>query len=297
MADHFTVGLNLLDNSFNAEDARNYGLAIFFSDTQCTFCILDGKRNKLIALHQMLKYDVQQINTLSSQKISYPDFLKGVLTSMPWLKSSFRQVKIAYEGKKSTLIPSSLFDPARLEDYLQFNFQPGKDEDVLADHLISMDSYQVFTIPVHIRQSILTHFPGSRIVLAASVLIESVWINYKNRINAPRVFLNLCATFFNLMIFDGRQMSYFNTFAFQNPEDVTYYLIFVLEQLNLNPETIPLIMLGNVERGDELVELLFKYVRHVEFGRRNEGYKYSYALNQLPPHVHSPLFNFFSCGL
>jgi hypothetical protein len=78
---------------------------------------------------------------------------------------------------------------------------------------------------------------------------------------------------------------------------VTYYLVFVLEQLNLNPETIPLVLLGDVEATVGLSELLHRYIRHVERGRRNEAFRYSYILNQLPPQSNFPLLNFFSCAL
>ena len=297
MTDHFTGGLTLLDDSFNPQEARNYGLAIFLSDTSFTFCILDFKRNKVIGLQELVKADVQQLNTLSNQKISYPDFLDSIFNAMPWLTSPFKLVKIAYEGKKSTLIPAPLFNPDEKENYLRFSFQSGGEEKFLSDHLLSMDSFQVFSVPAFILNSISERFQDIRIVHATSVLIESIWINYKNRINAFRVFLHLRSSLFDLMIFDGRQMTYFNTFPFQNPEDVTYYLIFVLEQLNFNPETVPLILLGNVEKGAALVELLLRYVRHVEFGRRNDVYRYSYMLNQLPQHAYYPLLNFFSCGL
>jgi hypothetical protein len=102
---------------------------------------------------------------------------------------------------------------------------------------------------------------------------------------------------FDLVIFDGRQLTYFNSFSFQNPDDVVYYLIFVLEQLKFNPESMPLVLLGNVEKGGALFELLYRYIRHIEFGRRNETYKYSYLFGQVPPQLNYPLMNFLSCGL
>ncbi|MEI6682588.1 MAG: DUF3822 family protein [Bacteroidota bacterium] len=296
MADHFTVGLSLTDNSFSLQETHNYGLAMFAGDSRFTFAVLDFKRNKFLALHQLVNAD-GQIPSATGQRLSYSDFLREVFGAMPWLKGPFREVKIAYEGKKSTLVPAPLFDPGRLEQYMAFNFRAGQEEEPGSDHLLSMDSFQVFSVPSQVHQPIREHFPGTRLVHASSVLIGSIGINYKNRINSPRVFLYLDTLFFHLMIFDGRQLIYFNTFPYQNQEDVTYYLIFVLEQLNFNPETIPLILLGNIDKGGGLADILFRYVRHVEFGRRNDSFRYSYVMNELPPHAFYPLLNFFSCGL
>jgi hypothetical protein len=297
MADQFTVVINKLDETFNLQETRNYGLAILFSESSFAYCILDFKRNKYIGLHQLVRNDVKPHHPQSNPRQSFEDFLRSILVAMPWLKNPYKSVRIAYEGKKSTLIPAQLFDATEKESYLKFNFQQKEEEMYFADHLLPMDSYQVFAIPVPVLNAIRGHFPNIKVVHFSSVLIESIWINYKNRINTNRVFIHVRDKMFDLMIFDGRQMSYFNTFSFQNPEDVAYYLIFVLEQLNFNPESMPLVLMGNVEKGTGIFELLFKYVRHIEFGRRNEAFKFSYILNQLPPQSYYPLLNFFSCGL
>ncbi|MEI7499793.1 MAG: DUF3822 family protein [Bacteroidota bacterium] len=297
MADQFYVVINKLDESFNLQETRNYGLAILFSETSFAYCILDFKLNKYLGVQKLIRSDVKPPHAGQNPKHSFDDFHRSVFNSLPWLKSTYKSVKIGYEGKKCTLIPAQLFDPGEKENYLNFSFQQKEEEQAFSDHLMPMDSHQVFAVPVPVLKAIRSYYPNNKIVHFSSVLIESIWINYKNRINSNKVFIHVREKLFDLMIFDGRQMSYFNTFPFQNHEDVAYYLIFVLEQLNFNPETMPLVLLGNVEKGTGLFELLFKYVRHIEFGRRNETFKYSYILNQLPPQSYYPLLNFFSCGL
>jgi hypothetical protein len=297
MTDKYTFAINLMDESFNPYDTRNYGLAIIMSETSIGFCTLDFKRNKFLGLHRCVRNEVPPQEGRESQIPSFREFLDGVCTTIPWLKNSFKQVKIAYHGKNSTLVPALLFDPEAREQYLKFNFTPNQDDLILSDHLMPLDAYQVFTVPERMMEAAKHIFPKSKIVHFSSLLIESVWISYKNRINSPHVFLHLREQLVDIMIFDGRQMNYFNTFTFQSPEDVVYYLIFVMEQLNFNPEMIPLVLLGDVATGEGLSELLLRYVRHIETGRRNESYRYSYILNQVPSHTLFPLLNFFSCGL
>ena len=297
MASEYTFAINLPDESFNPDDSGNYGLAIIVGETSISCCTLDFSRNKFLGLHRCTRDDLKPQEGRLGQVPSFTDFMDGVFEAIPWLKNPFKLVKIAYDWKKSTLIPASLFDPKEKEQYLRFNFRQEQDEDIFCDHLISLDAWQVFTVPALIGEATKEFFPGTRMIHFSSLLIESISINYKNRINSPHIFLHVRKPMFDLMIFDGKQMNYFNTFPFQNPEDVTYYLIFVMEQLNYNPEKIPLVLLGNVDQGDELAELLLRYVRHIETGRRNEAYRYSYLLNQLPPQTCFPLLNFFSCGL
>ncbi len=295
MNDQYTLIQNKLDESFNLQETRNYSLAIQFNESEFTYCILDLKRNKYIVLQQFKRIEYKAAQTKS--KHPFQDFLNHLMMDMPWLKNPYKSVLIAYEGKRSTFIPGPLFDPAERDHYLQFNFHSEGEEQSYSDHLVPFDTHLVFPVPVSTDGAIHHHYPSVRIHHLASVLIESIWINYKNRINSSRVFLHLRENIFDLVLFDGRQLSYCNAFQYQNAEDIAYYLIFVLEQLSINPENIPVVLLGKAERNASLYELLARYIRHIEFGKRNEAFKYSYSINQLSPHAFYPLLNFQLCGL
>ncbi len=297
MADQCTFDEKLLDESFDPQDVRSYGLAILLNETSFSCSILDFKRNKFIGLIRCIPMAVNPADGQQTPITSFKTFLHSVSSALPWLEGPFRMVKIAYDGKSSTLVPSALFDPGELDRIYRFNFSLNPGEVVFADHLMPLDAWQVYAVSESILEPARTLFPKNKIVHSTSLLIESVWINYKNRINTPHVFLNVREHLFDLMVFDGHQMVFFNTFPFQNPDDVAYYLIFMMEQLNFNPEITPLILLGSVDIGDALSDLLHRYVRNTTTGRRNEAYRYSYILNQLPPQACFSLLNFFSCGL
>ncbi len=296
MADLFKVVLRKVDDSFSVQETRNYGLYMQVNESSLTYAILDLKRNKFLALQQMKKSELQP-RPSPAPPVTFNDFLKSMMNASPWLKNPYKQVKIAYEGNKATLIPLPLFDSTETENYLKLNFQMTPEETILTDHLIPFDNYQVFSIPLSTLNSIKAFFPSSRINHLSSVLMESIWINYKNRVMANRVFICIREKYFDLMIYDSRQMIYFNSFPAIAAEDIAYYLIFVLEQLSLNPESSHTVLLGAVEKNSRLFELLFRYMRHVEFGRRSEAFKYAYVFNQISPHAFFPLLNYPSCGL
>ena len=297
MSEQFSLAVSLMDESFNPDDTRNYGLGMRVNETSISCSILDFRRNKFLGLYHFICNDEPPQGNRPSAGHLFKYFLNDLFTTIPWLKNSFKSVKISYDGLKATLVPAALFDPDEKERYFKFNYTQNKDDLIFCDHLMPLDAWQVYSIPESILESTRESFPKSKIIHTSGLLIESVWINYKNRINAPHVFLHVREHLFDLMIFDGRMMTYFNTFPFQTTEDVAYYLIFVLEQLNFNPETIPLVLFGNIETGEGLPELLLRYVRHIETGRRNEAYRYSYLFNTLPRQSYFTLLNIFSCGL
>ena len=297
MAERQPVSLNLTDESFNPDDTGNYGLAVLLNETGMDLSVLDFRRNKFLAVHRYAFSHAPGGDGREGANPSFRDFLSEIRTTLPWLESTFKLVKIAFNGKKATLVPDLLFDPGKEAHYYNFNYAPLQEEMVFHDHILPLDVWQVYSVPEAVVVAVREFFPRTRMIHASSLLIESVWINYKNRISSPHVFVHIREDNFDLMIFDGRLMSYFNSFPFQNAEEVAYYLIFVLEQLNFNPETVPVVLLGNSAATAGLPALLLRYLRHVEHGRRNEAYSYSYILNQLPPQNCFTLLNFFSCGL
>jgi hypothetical protein len=297
MSDTFTVVLNITDSSFDPQDTLQYGLAIVFSEMDFSCCVTDLKRGKCIGLHHMVRNDVIAGHGSSQDKPAFAQFLSDAVTHWPFLKNQFKLLKIAYEETKATLIPSPLFDPLEVSGYLSFSFGPIIGDQVFADHLVNPDAYQVFSVPVSLIQPVVGHFQKHRIISSSSIFIESIWMNYKSRMHTPKLFVNIRALYMDLMIFDGHQMIFFNSFSYQCAEDFAYYIIFVLEQLKLNPELVPLVLFGDAGKIDGLLDLLFNYLKHIEFGKRNAFVKYSDVLGDVPAHTHYPLLSFLSCGL
>jgi hypothetical protein len=297
MSDTFTEAVNKTDSSFDPQETLQYGMAIVFSETDFSCCVTDLKRGKCIGLHHLVRNDAVAGHGPSQDKPGFPQFLADVVAHQPYLKNQFKLLKIACEETKSTLIPSPLFDPAEVSGYLNFAFGQIVEDQVFSDHLINSDAYQVFSVPVKLVQPMVDQFQKHRIISSSGIFIESIWLNYKSRMHAPKVFLNIRARYMDLMIFDGHQMTFFNSYAYHCAEDFAYYIIFVLEQLKMNPEQVPLVLFGDDGKVEGLLDLLFNYMKHIEFGKRNAFLKYSHILDEVPAHAHYPLLSFLSCGL
>jgi hypothetical protein len=294
MPDFYTVVLNRADPAFSVGETRNYGLSVQFSDSHFACCVLDYRMNRYVLIQNFRKNEFIP-KARPGFKLSYDDFLKSLLNVSPWLKNPFKTVRLAWEGRKSTLVPGPLFDSQESESYLRLNFGMPAEERVQADHIQVFDNYLVYSLPAAMEDSIKKLFPASRVQNLSAVLLQSVWKNYKTRINASRVFLHVKDKTFDILIYDGKSIKYFNTFTWMVAEDVAYFLIFVLEQLGMNPDHSSVVLLGNIDRGSNLFELVYRYVRNMEFGRRNETFKYSQVFDVVAPQAYYPLLNFNSC--
>jgi hypothetical protein len=268
-----TPSFSKIDESFRESNSPDYDLVLQVTGRSCAFSIFDDRNNKFIALE------------------SYGVPLSLVIERNPWLKNSFRSVRVIVENNRSTLIPSVLFEEAEKGTYLNFSVEPEIEEKVLFDRLTRLDIVNIFGVSKPLHDQITGFFPGAMVCHVSTVLIESIWMNFKNLITDRRIFIFVREEAFNMMIFEKKQLVYSNAFHFREPEDFIYYVIFVMEQLNLNPEEVPVTLLGDISTKTPHFDLIFKYIRNVDFALQNESTQYSYVFDDVPGHSFYTLLN------
>ena len=261
------------DENFRPENTSAYSLIFEVEKKSCRFSLLEIDKNRFIGLGDFRR--------------SFED----VVNSVKWLTNSFHSTRIIIANSLSTLIPTALFSKEDSSLYLDFNFEKYDQDTIFNDELRNLQINSVYCIPGDLHKKIISYFPDAKVSHISTILIECLFANFKNLFGQGKVFLNVRNGEFDLIIFKVKGLQYFNSFQFKAPEDLLYYLIFVMEQLNLNPEETPLVLLGDTDKKSEIFELIFRYVRNVEFVDRNETSGYSYVLNEIPSHKYYSLFN------
>jgi Protein of unknown function (DUF3822) len=97
---------------------------------------------------------------------------------------------------------------------------------------------------------------------ANSILVQKLLDVSKNNDNR-KMFVQVSDTHFEIVVLQNQKLELFNSFDYKTPEDFIYYILFTAEQLHLNPESFKLELLGNIEEGDALYNIAYKYVRDV----------------------------------
>ena len=153
-----------------------------------------------------------------------------------------------------------------------------------------MDAKNIFALHLSIKSKLDYQFQNISYHHASSALIDTLVLQNKNQ-TSRKLFVHVQQTHFEAIVIDGKNLLFYNTFNYHTAEDFVYYLLFVCEQLHLNPETIDVVLLGEIERNSTIYSLTQKYIRKLKFGERNDGAQYSYQLQALPTHYYFTLFN------
>ncbi len=275
--------VSLIDETADTKQGPQHSLHLLAGPGSFSLALINDATNKFVGLES---YNLQ--NVFSTE--SLVQTLEQIIDAHRFLKVNYSSVFFAFDNYKSTLIPEALFDPGNTESYLRFNHILNAGDLILTDQLRNIESRNVFVFPSLLKDMLLKYYPKIQIRHHSSALIESLAMRYKNE-SKPKLVLHISLTHFEIILFEGKHLRFYNTFRHQTSEDFIYYLLFVCEQLKLNPETLELVLIGEIEKNSAIYAILYKYIRNIRFGERPEAFAYCQPLNTLPKHFYTNLFS------
>jgi hypothetical protein len=97
---------------------------------------------------------------------------------------------------------------------------------------------------------------------SGTVLLETL-IKLPSSRQGSICYLHLAESQMDLAVFANKKLRFYNSFSISSPEDVMYFLLFTLEQLNLDPESLRLRLLGEITETDRVYEFCTEYFENV----------------------------------
>ncbi|MBN8702842.1 MAG: DUF3822 family protein [Bacteroidetes bacterium] len=249
--------------------------------------VLDVKQNTYLGLEQ---YSFQDATAFSQLK----DVLSSILNQSTHLAKSYKSYSLACVHPKSTLVPAALFDATNKLNYFSINHQPEPNDEISNEKLRYLDCQNIYTIDSEIKKIFLKKFVGIRFIHHSSSLIDGVLFKYKNA-TTSKFIVQVQSGQLDILVIQNKNLVFYNCFIYKSQEDFIYYILFVFDQLKLNPEEQEVELLGEINRKSNLYDLLFKYIRFIKFGTRIDSFKYHTNLDSLPAHFFYTIFNQYSC--
>lgn len=287
MSEQIIPTIKKYDEALEIKLSEQYELSIQLAPDGFSFCTYYPETNKYLSIEQLNFSGIEGDS-------DYLERFEAEVESHEWLSRSYNSVKILFENSASTLIPASLYNENDKDLIGRFNFTLPSNHICNSDYIKSIDAYLIYHISEKLLKKIQQLFPNYKIISESANLIEALLINYKNVNSGKRMFVNVKKAFLDIVIIEEKKVLFFNTFRYQSIEDFIYFIIFVIEQLNLNPEFIELTFSGAIDKKSDLFEKVYNYIRNINFQKLPAINNYSYIFNDVPPHFY---FNLLSRGL
>jgi len=237
------------------------------------------------ALYEICSLDFVPEKKNASQII---DELGYFLSEFGILKHQFNHVSVQVLNRLFTLVPQAYSDP-NLKGLLEFNTGL-KDIKTIQTNLVNNSVYFTYTYDLELLAFIEKTFSAAKIdhVGAASIDLFLNLPYFKN----SDVLLNFHQFSIELIIKSNNDLLFYNIFKYDTNEDVLYFLLFTIEQFQLNKETLRLQIAGNKQTNNELFDLVKKYIRNVNFVSSKALDK---TVDELPNHFYFSILNKHLC--
>ncbi|TDU40210.1 uncharacterized protein DUF3822 [Gelidibacter sediminis] len=261
-------------------------LSIQISLSGLSFCILNTA-DKTVDYLKRIDFKIKQ----SPEAIL--EHLKNAIADEPLLRDTFDSVLVLFQNDLSNVVPQQFFNEEHSSDYLKFSSKIIKTDFISHDTIEVNNSVNVFVPYVNINNYIFEVYGAFEYKHASTILIEHA-LQETQATEETKLYINVAPVHFEMVVVHNGQLQLYNTFDYHTKEDFLYYILFVIEQLKLDPETLLLTLSGSIEKDDELYKLLYTYIRFVSFEEPSKALSFDLLELQVSKHQHALILNSFN---
>lgn len=225
-------------------------------------------------------------------QIEMSDFFGQFIEEFELKSKNYKTININWLNKHFTMVPSSFYVEEKAKEVLEFNVGAVENELVFTNDVLG-DIKLIYSIPTELKNAIDKLFPHHNLKHFGFSSIQLFLTHFQ--LKNTDVFLNVHEQQIELLIKKDKKLLLYNVFNAKSDEDVLYYLLFSIEQFNLNPLTLKLAFSGNRATDDELFKAIKKYLKYAEVVVSDKIIKRKDVFETLPHHYYFSLLNRVLC--
>ncbi|KGO94749.1 DUF3822 family protein [Flavobacterium subsaxonicum] len=190
------------------------------------------------------------------------DELWKVFVQHPELKLQYDEVVVLHDNNFNSFVPNALLDENYPGSYLQYNTRVFEADFFAWDTLGRYDITNVYVPLMNVNNFLIERLGAFEYKNTNSILVEKL-LDASINIDEKQVFVHVQDSHFEIVVVKSQKLLLYNSFEYSSAEDFLYYLLFTLEQLLLNPETVTVWLLGKVSQNSPIFTLAYTYIRNV----------------------------------
>ncbi len=221
-----------------------------------SFCILDCRKNE-INWYKKTSFprEYNPVKILGEIELIYE--------KEEALQQKIDEVAILFSNDLYSLVPEEFFNETEASNYLKFNTRILKTDVVANDVLEPANVANVYIPYTNITNYFFDKYGEFEYKHSITVFVQAVLNAYFE--NEIRAYLHNYNGYYDLVVVKDQKLLLCNTFSYDTKEDFIYYLLFTAEQLELDPSSFPLYLLGEISEDSPLYTIAYKYIRNVNF--------------------------------
>ena len=228
------------ENDLNLEQSANNTLLIQVSSDSFSYAVTGD--NRLLAISENVN-----INELTN-----PSEENGLLSA------NYKQCIIGLPQNGFTFIPVSLFKSDLIANFAHF-LDVREDEKVFSQPFDS-ENQVIYKVDGSMLTALAERFDLRNPVFSAKGWIMALAANNPTD---HELYINIDKAKVELLNFKANQLRFYNSFEFLNEDELAYFTSLVIDELQLQPQDITLVLSGDIDTGDKNFNRLMEFFRRV----------------------------------
>ncbi|MCV6631577.1 MAG: DUF3822 family protein [Flavobacteriaceae bacterium] len=221
-----------------------------------SFCIVNCTNNSIVSYQEFPVLDE------NPSPLAVELTLKKAIASTEISKYRFKEVKLLFKNEKTTIVPKDLFDEKELLSYLRFNSRVIESDFLAFDEIPNTDLVNVYVAWKNLIDYAKKQFDTLQYRHYNSILIEH-YIRSNSTKHETILKMVLDTNNFVLLAVNNKNLEYINSFSYRTKEDLVYFVLFCLEQLELNPAKTIIEVFGKTDMNDDRYKMLYSYIKNI----------------------------------
>ena len=271
--------------NIDIDKIKDYSLHYLVKDKELQVGMVDNLEGRQLMFESYKLKDV-------SEQFS-PDDLAEIIQEHHLLQAGFwKDVTVGFSNAYFSLVPKALYEPEFNLEYLKLTPADLDDKNLATSSYEQpgMDAVNVFAYDRRFNELLSETYAHTNIkyVHETSSFLESCLREAKEN---KTIFINIDPKSFLLCMAEGSRLLYLNRFEYKTREDFAYYVMAALKELDVDQEREVVTLWGEIMPDSPIYELLHKYIRFVEFGKRPNFLKFTFHFDEIMDHRYFTLFS------
>lgn len=262
---HLTMQKLQENNSFNTYFKE---LSIQINLDGLSFCIFNPIENCVESIYNF------SINFSKKTKKDIETEIYAILESEEGLRQDFANIKVLHNTPIFAFVPQDLFlDKKNAIEYLKYSTDTSALDYTFVDidRIVPVGTVNIYVPDIFINNLLVEYYGAFDYQHFATSLLRMLLRHYASHAYEI-MYVYAEQNSFYFVVFRQKKMYYFNRFDFETEEDFLYYILFSIEQLNIDAEIVPLYITGDLLIDNQLFTRIKKYIKNIYLIQYRKNY-------------------------
>jgi hypothetical protein len=267
------------------DELRNSQLLIEVGEKMFSYVIYNKEQRRFVGFRQY-NLDYTPGKTMLEN-------LLEIITNDELLQIPFKEAFVIYNYTDSSFLPEKAFHIELNQPVTEIIYGNARKGLMLSEKVIGFRMYNIYRVPREIHALLQRKFASGNYWHYYTLLLNDGHTQASSDEQVIKMVMRTDQ--FLVAVFKGSDIQLMQSYSYQTPDDVSYYLLAICKRFNISQEKVTLIVAGLLDEQSRLYQELLKYFLQVQWDQLPSSVKLDAAFAAFPDHYFSPLLKMALC--